>query len=137
MRDELGDEQARDFLARQQEHRVALFFAEHRDEHVRGGDFAAATGLHLEDRALQHPLEAQRGLHFALVLALLQARRGFVHMLQQLLGEAPRIGTAGLEDLTHPRGIEDGQQQVLHRQEFVAGLARLRKGTVKAGFKFS
>jgi hypothetical protein len=57
-------------------------------------------------------------------------------VLLQFFAQPAQIGAARLEDFAHPRGLEDGQQQVLHRQEFVTSLARLREGAVEAGFKF-
>ena len=136
MRDVLRDVEARDLVPVQQEHGMALLLAEDGDQHVGHAHFAAPAGLHLEHRPLQHALEAQRGLHLALVLARLDARGGLVDVPPQFFGQAPHVGAAGLEDLAHPRRVEDGQQQVLDRQEFVAGLARLREGTVQTGFKF-
>src|SRR5256886_8390127 len=65
--------QARDVLAVEQEHRVALLLAEDRDQHVADADFLLAARLHVKDRALQHPLEAERRLHPPF-LALLEPR---------------------------------------------------------------
>ena len=49
--------------------RVRILFAEDRYQHVGAGDLLA-RGLHVVDRALEHALEAQRGLGVALDLVL-------------------------------------------------------------------
>ncbi len=67
------------------------------------------------------------GLHHALILARLDPRRGVVDVRAQFLGKPAHVGAAGLEDLAHPRRIEDGEQQVLDSQEFVPRIARLRE----------
>ena len=45
------------------------------------------------------------------------------------------IRAAGAQDLAHLGRVEDGEQQVLDRQVFVARFARLVKGVVEAVFK--
>ena len=45
------------------------------------------------------------------------------------------VRAAGAQDLAHLRRVEDGQQQVLDRQEFMARFARLAKGVVETVFK--
>jgi hypothetical protein len=42
--------------------RVALALGEDRHQHVGAGDLLAAGGLHVDDGALDHPLEAGGGL---------------------------------------------------------------------------
>ena len=73
VRDVIDDVEPRDVLAIQQEHGVALLLAEDGDQHVGDAHFLLAARLHVEHRPLQHALEAQRGLHLAL-LGLLEAR---------------------------------------------------------------
>ena len=134
VRDVVDDVEARDVLAIQQEHGVALLLAEDRDQHVGDADFLLAARLHVEHRPLQHALEAQRRLHLAL-LAFLQARRGLVDVFLELLLELAQIRAAGAQDLPHLGRVEDGEQQVLDRQVFVTRLTRLVKGVVETIFK--
>ena len=68
MRDIVDDIEARDVLLAQQERRMRLLFAEDGDEHIGHAHFLATAGLHMEHSPLQHPLEPQRRLHFALVI---------------------------------------------------------------------
>jgi len=89
----------------------------------------------MEDRALEHSLEAQGRLHVA-VLAGRQAGCRLLDELLELGLELGRIGPAGLQDLAHLGRIHDGEQQMLHRHEFVARLARGRKGIVQTKFEF-
>ena len=134
MGDEIDHVEARDLGAIQQVHGVALLLAEDGDEHVGDADFFLAGGLHVEHRALQHALEAQRGLHLA-VFVVGQARRGAIEVLVERVLELVDVRAAGPQDLAHLRGIEDGQQQVLDRQEFVTRVTRLGKGVVQAEFE--
>src|SRR6267143_1396776 len=113
-----------------QEHRVALLLAEDRDQHVAHADFLLAARLHVKDGALQHPLEAERRLHLAL-LALLEPRGRLVDVVLQLLFELDRVRAAGAQHFAHLRGVEDREQQVLDRQVLVTRLARLVERVVE------
>ena len=134
VRDVVDDIEASHVLAIEQEHRVALLLAENRDQHVGDADFLLAARLHMEHRPLQHALETQRRLHFAL-LAFLQARSRLIDMFLELLLQLAKIRAAGAQDFPHFRRIEDGEQQVLDSQVFVTCLTRLVKGIVEAVFK--
>ena len=114
---------------------MRLLFAEDRHQHVGNRDLLLAARLHVEHRALQHPLETERRLHVA-ILARRQARRGLIDELLQLGLELGGVGAAGLQDLADLRGVDDGEQQMLHRHEFVARLARAGKGIVQAKLEF-
>ena len=105
----------------EQEHRVALLLAEDRHQHVDDADFLLAARLHVEHRALQHALEAQRRLHLAL---LARARRGVIGLdvLLEIRLEPLEIGAAAPQHLAHLGRIEDREQQVLDRQELVTRL---------------
>jgi hypothetical protein len=85
--------------------------------------------------ALQHPLESQGGLHVA-VLAARQSRRRLVDELLELGLELGGVGTAGLQDLPDLRRIHDREQQMFHRHEFMARLARTGKCIVQTKFEF-
>ena len=135
VRDEIDHVEARDLGAVQQVHRVALLLAEDGDEHVGDADFLLAGGLHVEHGALQYALEAQRRLHLA-VFVVGQARRGAIEVFVERVLELVEVGAAGPQDLAHLGGVEDGEQQVLDRQELVTGLTRLGKGLVQTEFEF-
>ena len=56
---------------------MALLLAKDSHQHIDDADFFLASRLHMKHSPLQHPLEAQRRLHFA-VITFRQFRRGFV-----------------------------------------------------------
>ncbi len=68
MRDAVHDVEARDVLLVQQKDGLRFALAEDRDQHIGAGHFLLARGLHVEDRPLQHALEAQRRLGVAVVV---------------------------------------------------------------------
>ncbi len=117
-------------------HGVRILLAEDRHQHVGTGDFllAAAGGLHVHDRALDHALEAQRRLRVDLVVT---ADRGrvFLDEGRQALAQVFDIGRAGAQHLGRRRVVEQRQQQVLDGDEFVALLARLDERHVQADFQ--
>ena len=49
--------------------------------------------------------------------------------------EAVQVGAAGAQDLPHLRRVEDGQQQMLDREEFVASVTRLGERVVQTKFE--
>ena len=113
---------------------MALLLAEDRHQHVADADFLLAARLHVEHRALQHALEAERRLHLAL-LAFLEPRGGLVDVLLQFLLELRQIRAAGAQHLAHLGRVEDRQQQVLDRQVLVTRLARLVERIVQTVFE--
>ena len=129
MRHEIDDVEPRDIGAIQQVHGVALLLAEDRDEHVGDADFLLAGRLDVEHRALQDALEAERGLDFA-IFVVRQARRGAVEVVVERILEPVQVRAAGPQDFAHLRRVEDRDQQVLDREEFVARLARLGESVV-------
>ncbi len=133
--DEIDHVEARHVLHAEQVGGMRLLFAEDRHQHVGDGDFFLAARLHVEHGALQHPLEAQGGLHVA-ILAGRQPRRGLIDELLQFGLELGGIGAAGLQDLPDLGGIHDGEQQVLDGHEFMPRLARTGKRIVQAKFEF-
>src|SRR6185436_17568948 len=59
VRDVVHHVEARDALLLQEVHRVRILLAEDRHQHVGAGDFFLAGGLHVQDGALDHALEAE------------------------------------------------------------------------------
>ena len=68
MRDVINDVQACDALLLQKVDRVRVLLAKDGDQHVGAGDLLLTGGLHVEDGALHHALEAERrlGVDFAI-----------------------------------------------------------------------
>jgi hypothetical protein len=90
----------------------------------------------VEDRPLQHPLETERRLHFAVVVVG-QARRGFGDELLERLLQLADVRAAGPEHLANLGRIENREQQVLDRHELMACFARGLEGLVQAEFEFA
>src|SRR5688572_18050346 len=106
----------RDVLESEQIGSVRVLLAEDRHQHVRDRDFLLAARLDVENRTLQHALEAERRLNLALVV-LLQAGGGLLDELLEFLAEPRGVGAAGAQDLADLGSVDDGEQQVLDRHE--------------------
>jgi hypothetical protein len=132
--DEVHHVQARDVLLLQEIHRVRVLLAEDRHQHVGAGDFLLARGLHVQDRALDHALETQRGLGVDLVRAF-DARGVFFDEVGQLAAQFVDVGGAGLQHLCGGRVVQQGKQKMLHGDELVALLPCLDESHVQADFK--
>ena len=120
MGDEIDHVQARHPLLVQVVDRVRILLAEDRHQHIGAGHFllARAGALHMHDGALDHPLEAQRGLGVDFVAA---ADGGGVFLDEggQALAQVIDVGRAGLEHFGRRRVVQQGQQQVLDGDKFV------------------
>ena len=136
MGDEIDDVEARDLLQPEQVGRVRVLFAENRDQHVGDRDLLLAARLDVEHGPLQHALETQRGLHFAVVV-LLEAGGGLVDEVLELVAQARSVGPARAQDFTDLGGVDDGQQQVLDRHEFMPGFPGALEGLVQADLEFA
>ena len=139
--DAVGDEvdhiQPRNALLVQVVQGVRVFFAKNGHQHIGAGDFflAITRALHMHDGALNHALKAQRGLG----VDLFGAGQGgvvFFDEIAQPRAQVVDMGRAGLEHLGGRRVIQQRQQQVLGRDEFVALLPGLDKGHVQGYFQF-
>ena len=138
MRQIVDDIEPRDVLKTEQVDGLGLLLAENRDEHVAGQDLLLAALLHVENRALQYALEAERRLHVdVLVVVQAQARCGVGDELLQLAAEPADVGAAILQNLYDLGRIEQREQQVLHGDEFVVLLAGLLKGLVQTVFELA
>jgi len=97
--------------------------------------FAAACGLHMHDGALDHALKAQGRLGVHLVDARHLGRIVFDEMAQRL-AQLVHIGRAGAQHFGGAGIVQQRKQQVLHRDELVALLARLDKRHMQTDFQF-
>jgi len=138
--DAVGDEihhvQPRHALLVQIVDGMRVLLAEDRDQHVGAGDFllAAAGGLHMHDRALDHALEAERRLCVDFFVAA-DGGRVLLDERRQALAQVLDVGRAGAQHLGRRRVVQQRQQQVLDSDEFVALLARLDERHVQADFQ--
>ncbi len=127
----------RDALLLEQEHRLAFLFAEDRHQDIGPGHFALAGTLHVEHRTLQDALEAQRRLGFALVVVLRDQRRGGIDEFLQVAPQLVQVGTARTQYRCRRLIVQQGQQQVLNRHEFMAFGPRLLEGEIEGDFELS
>ena len=68
MRDEINQIQPRDILLLQKVHGMRILFAEDGHQHIGASDFFLPGGLHMQNRALDDPLETQCRLGFAIMV---------------------------------------------------------------------
>jgi len=87
----------------------------------------------MHDGALNDALKAQSGLGIHLVNAS-HLRRVVFDKSCQRLAQVIDVGRAGAQHFGGAGVVQQGQQQVLDRDELVALLTRLDKGHVKANF---
>ncbi len=135
--DEVDDVQPRHTLLLQVVHGVGVLLAEDGDQHIGARHLLLAVGgrLHVHDGALDHALEAQRRLRVHLVRT--RHHRGVVgDEVLQVRTEVFDVGGAGAQHLRGRRVVQQRKQQVLHRNEFVAGLACFNERHVQAHFQF-
>jgi hypothetical protein len=114
---------------------VGVLFAEDGDKHVRAGHFLLARALHVQDRALNHALKAERGLRVHFTVGR-NAGRLLADMLRQLLAQLVHVGAAGAQDLRGGRVVQQREKEVFDGDELVALLTRLDERHVQADFEF-
>ena len=88
------------------------------------------------NRALQHPLESQGRLDIAFVAQRHQRRR-LIDEFDQLPTQLADVGITGLQNLVDPGNVEQREQEMLDRHEFVTTFARVLERFVQAKFKFA
>ncbi len=135
VRDVVDDVEPGDALLVQEVHGVRILLAEDRHQDVRPGDLLLARRLNVQDRALDHALEAERRLGVDL---LGPGHRGGVGAdeLGELLAQLFDIRRAGAQHLGRRRVVQQREQEVLHRDELMTLLARLHERHVKADLEF-
>ena len=85
----------------------------------------------MEHRSLQHPLKAQRRLRISPIIGVGQKRRSGVDKLGQLSAKVIQINLAGLKHCYSSRVVEQREQQMLDRDEFMAPGSRGAKRLVE------
>ena len=134
VRNEIHDVQPRHAFLMQEINCVRIFFTENRDQHVGAGDFFLAGRLHVQNRALDHALEAERGLRVGVFGR--QNRRVLGDELREQLAQVVDFRRAGFEHFGCRRIVEQREQQVLDGDEFMPLLTRLHERHVQADFEF-
>ena len=90
----------------------------------------------MQDGALDHALEAERGLGVDLVAR--RRRVGVCSLMKSVssLRSSSMLARAGAQHLGGRRVVQQREQQVLHGDELVALLPRVHEGHVQADFEF-
>ena len=127
---------ARHVLLLQEVDRVGLALGEDRHQDVGAGDLGAAGRLHVEDRALHHPLEAGRGLGLDRLVGG-EALQLLVDEGLELAFEPLQIDAAGLQHRDGVGILQQRVEQVLERRELVPPLDRKRERPVQALFEIA
>ena len=119
MSDVIDNIDAGDVLKLQEIDRLALLFAEDRDQNIGPGDFLASGGLDVEHGPLQDPLKAEGGLGFPLLRILGKHGGSAIDELREF---APKPVDIRPHRAKHRAGcgiVEERQKQVLDGHEFV------------------
>ena len=116
---------------------MRILLAEDGDQHIGAGDFllAVAGGLHMHDGALDDALKAQRRLGID-IIGTGHLRRVVLDEIGQRLAQVIDVGRAGTQNFGRTRVVQQGKQQMLHRDELVALLAGLDERHVQTDFQF-
>ena len=113
---------------------MAFALGEDRDQHIGAGDFLAARRLHMDDRALDHALEAGGRLGILAAVGDQVFELGF-EIGRQAAAQLVEIDIAG----AHHRGgvliVDQRQQQMFERRVFVMPLVGERQRAVKRLFE--
>ncbi len=115
---------------------VAFPFGEDGHQHIGPGHLFAAGGLHMDHRALDHPLEAGGRLGVLAILHHQRLQLG-VQIVQQVLLEGSEIDLARPHDARGVRIVGKGQQQMLKRGVLMLALVGELDGLVKRVFQIS
>ena len=128
MGDVIDDIETRNILLLEEIDRLAFLFTEDSNQHIGAGHFLLAAGLDMEHGPLQHALEAQRGLGFAVHLLGSYQRRGRLYKFAQVEAQLSDICATGYQHLASRLVVNQCQQQVFNGHEFMTFGAGFLKG---------
>ena len=89
----------------------------------------------MQNCPLDHPLEAEGRLGVDFIVTS-HGGGVLVDEFAQVLAQKIDLGAAGTQGIGCRRVVEQGEQQMLHGNEFVALLSGLDKGHVEANLQF-
>ena len=138
LRDAMGDilngVEPRHFLFLQEISGVAFPLGENADEHVGARHFLTARRLHVNDRALHDALERVRRMRVARRLRNDRLEFG-IEVFDQPSTQLLEIDRAGTHDGRRIAVVDERQQQVLKRREFVMAHIRVLHRAVQRSFE--
>ena len=126
--------EARHVLFLQVEDGVRFALGEHRHQHVGAGDLLAARGLHVDRRALDHPLEARRRLR-VLVFADFEVGELFVEIDFELGAQPLHVDAAGAQHGERVLVLGQRHQQMFEGGVFVVAVVGERQRPVQASLE--
>ena len=135
MGDVIDHVETRHALGFEEKHRLAFLLAEYGNQNIGAADFLLTRGLHMEHRALQYALEAERRLRFA-VVAGGEKRCSFAEKCAEFLLQLVEIRATGFQYLGRARIIQQCEQQVLDCHKFVSFFPRLLEGEIQGELQF-
>jgi len=121
----------------EQEHGLAFLFAEDRHQHVGTGYFTFAGALHVEHGTLQHTLEAQGWLGFAVFIVDWNQGRGGIDELLQVVLEFVEIGATGAQNGRSSLIVKECQQQMFDGHELMTLRTSLLEGKIEGDFELA
>jgi len=121
----------------QQEHGLAFLFAEDRHQHIGAGHFALAGTLHVEHGTLQHPLEAQGRLGFAVFIVDGDQRGSGIDELLQVVLEFVEIRATGAQNGRGSLIVKERQQQMFDGHELMTLRTGLLEGKIEGDFELA
>ena len=114
--------------------RVAFAFREDRDQHICTGDFSPARGLHMDRSALDDPLKGSRWYGFGAIDIGDKVAEVFVDEFDQGIAQFRHVDRAGFHHLNRVGFIDQGQQQMFKRCEFMTPRIGQRQGGMNCLF---
>ena len=114
--------------------RVAVAFGKQRDQDVGAGHGVLAARLDVQDRALNHPLEARGGLGIRIVVAA-QRLIFLFQILAHHCGQLAQIDATGIQHLRGIFIVDKRQQKMFERSVFVSPLGRIGERLVEGLFE--
>jgi hypothetical protein len=106
---------------------VGITLSKYGNQDIRAVYFLFVGGLHMQDSALDNPLETQRGLGIDIVLTR-NDRGMFSNETRYIVPERIDIRATGEQYLRRRGIIQESEQEVLNRDEFMPFLPRLNEG---------
>ncbi|MNM93621.1 hypothetical protein D3C81_1060010 [compost metagenome] len=124
-------------LLLEQEHGLTFLFAEDRHQHVGASHFALAGALHMEHGTLQHTLEAQGRLGFAILVVDGNQGSGGIDELLQVVLEFVEIGATGAQNGRGSLIVKECQQQMFDGHELMTLRTSLLEGKIEGDFELA
>ena len=115
---------------------MALALAEDGDQHIRAGDLLATGRLHVDDRALDHTLEAGGRLRVFAVIDD-EGSQFVVHVVREGGAQRPEFDIARPHHAGGFFVIDQTEEQMLQRRVLMFALVRVGDGAMQGFFELA